>query len=168
MRSTNFLLYIREEQNARQNLKDIIKRGEAMLFKSKGCSEASHKAEAPKRRNMKKRSCGAFSGFERANRGLSFEYSSRECDRKQCSVSNGIQILCSIKFVNPKTFLIGAFKTEIVVLGFGSERVNFLKRNTVTINGMAIVIRKSNVFGAAAVLFTIEPTLVIARTFRTF
>lgn len=115
---------------------------------------------------MKKRSCGKFSGFERANRGLSFEYGSRECDRKQCSVSNGIQILCSIKFVNPKTFLIGAFKTEIVTLGFGSERVNFLKRNTVTINGKAIVIRKSNVFGA--VLFTIEPILVIARTFRTF
>ena len=64
----------------------------------------------------------------------------------------------------PKSFLTCLFETCVVTLGFSSERVDFLERNTFTFNGKSVIIRKSNIFGTATIFLSIVPTLVIART----
>ena len=83
-------------------------------------------------------------------------------------MSDGVQILCGIKSANPKTFLTGAFETGIVTFGFGSESVDFLEGDAITINGKAVIVGERNIFCAASVLLAIIPILVIARTLSAF
>ncbi len=52
---------------------------------------------------------------------------------EQSNMSNGIEICNSIFTVKPKPLLTGLFETSIVSFGFGSQRINFLKRDTVTV-----------------------------------
>ena len=78
---------------------------------------------------------------------------------------NGVEIPCGIKSANPKPFLTGAFKAGIVAFGFGSESVDFLERDTITINGKPVIIGQSNIFCAASVFLTIVPLFMITRTF---
>ena len=77
-------------------------------------------------------------------------------------MSNGIEIFCSIFTVNPKPFLTGLLETSIVSFGFGSERINFLKRNTLTVNGKSVIIGNGNVFCAASMFFTVVPVFMTA------
>lgn len=83
---------------------------------------------------------------------------------KQSNMSNGIEIFCSIFTVNPKPLLTGLLETSIVSFNFGSERINFLKRNTLTVNGKSIIIGNGNVFCAAFVLLAIVPVFMITGT----
>lgn len=83
---------------------------------------------------------------------------------KQSNMSNGIEIFYSIFTVNPKPFLTGLFETSIVSFGFGSERINFLKRDTVTVNGKSVIIGNGNVFCAAFVFLAIVPVFMITGT----
>ena len=83
---------------------------------------------------------------------------------KQSNMSNGIEICNSIFTVNPKPFLTGLFETSIVSSGFGSERINFLKRNTLTVNGKSVIIGNGNVFCATSMFFTVVPVFMIAWT----
>ena len=83
-------------------------------------------------------------------------------------MSNGIEICNSIFTVNPKPFLTGLFETGIVSFGFGSERINFLKRDTVTVNGKSVIIGNGNVFFTAFMFFTVVPVFMITGTTTEF
>lgn len=83
---------------------------------------------------------------------------------KQSNMSNGIEICNSIFTVNPKPFLTGLIETSIVSSGFGSKRINFLKRDTVTVNGKSVIIGNGNVFCAAFVFLAIVPVFMITGT----
>ena len=87
---------------------------------------------------------------------------------KQSNMSNGIEIFCSIFAVNPKPLLTGLFETCIVSFSFGSERINFLKRNTLTVNGKSVIIGNGNVFCTASMFFTIVPVFMITGTIAGF
>lgn len=107
--------------------------------------------------------CNTFNGFERAIRAVGFSDHSGVSNSKQCSVSNRIQILYSIKTVNPKSFLPCLLKTRVITLGFSSESINLLKGNTLAVNGKPVIIGKSNIFCTAAAFLAFVPIFVIAR-----
>lgn len=87
---------------------------------------------------------------------------------KQSNMSNGIEIFCSIFTVNPKPLLTGLFETSIVSFSFGSKRINFLKRDTVTVNGKSVIIGNGNVFFTAFMFFTVVPVFMITGTTTEF
>ena len=81
---------------------------------------------------------------------------------------NGIKILCCVEAMYPQTFLTCLLKSWVVTFGFGSECVNLLERNTLTINEKSVIIRECNIFCVAPVFSAIVPVLVIAWTGSTF
>lgn len=103
------------------------------------------------------------SGFQTANRDFGLKWNCNRSNGKQCNIGNGIQILCRIKTANPKAFLTGLLKTGIVPLRLGSESIDFLKGNTITVCWKSVIIGKSNVFCTAPVFLSVVPTFMIAR-----
>ena len=83
-------------------------------------------------------------------------------------MGNGIQIPRGVKPSYRKPFLSGAFEAGIVTLGFGSEGIDLFERNTLAVNGKAVIVGNGNVFCAASVFLAIVPIFVFTRTLCTF
>ena len=75
---------------------------------------------------------------------------------------NGIKILCCFEAVYPQTFLTCLLESGVVTFGFGSERIDFLDRNALTVNGKSVIIRECNIFCAAPMLLAVIPVFMIA------
>ena len=109
--------------------------------------------------------------FKAAIKAFRLSDDSSKSNSKQSNMSNRIQILNDVKTVYPHTLLPCLLETCIVTFDFCSQCVNFLKRNTVTVNGKFVIIGKSNIFGASSIFLAIIPAFVIAWTtfvFRLF
>ena len=81
---------------------------------------------------------------------------------------DSIKILCCIKAVNPQSFLPRLLESRVVSFSFGSQGVNLLEGNTLTINGKSVIIRERNIFCAAPMLLAVVPVFMIAGTGSTF
>ena len=109
--------------------------------------------------------------FKAAIKAFRLSDDSSKSNSKQSNMSNKIQILNGVKTMYSHTLLSCLLETCIVTFDFCSQCVNFLKRNTVTVNGKFVIIGKSNIFGASSIFLAIIPAFVIAQTafvFRLF
>ena len=70
--------------------------------------------------------------------------------------------------MNPKSFLASILEAGVVAFTFRTEGVGALEGSAGSVDGKTVIIRDGDVFGAAAVLLSIVPILVIARAFAGF
>lgn len=64
--------------------------------------------------------------------------------------------------MNQKSFLTGVLEAGVIAFTFGAERVSALEGGAGSVDGEAVIVRDSDIFGAAAVFPAVIPILVIA------
>lgn len=86
-------------------------------------------------------------------------------NRERGNVGNGVKIGGAVGVAYPKPFLPSGFETGIVALTLGTQGIDTLEAEALAVDRETVVVGNGFVFGATAVLLSIVPVFVIARTF---
>ena len=89
---------------------------------------------------------------------------SGDSDGQGGDMSDGIEVFRAIAVMDPKSGLTGILEAGVIAFTFGAEGVGALEGSAGSVDGKSVIIGYGDVFCTAAVLLTIVPILVIART----
>lgn len=145
------------QEETRENPKNRVKKGTAK-------QNLAQKGKSLPENIVTEKSSDTLHRFEGAIRAFSFGNNCGNSSGEKSNVCDSVQISFGIDAMYPEAFLTGRFKAGVIAFRLGTKRINFLERNTFTVNGKSVIIRNSNIFRAVASLFVIIPVFMIAGT----
>ena len=89
-------------------------------------------------------------------------------DREGGEVGDGVEIRGAAAVADPEPFPPGALEAGVIALTLGTESIDPLKAETISVNGETVVVGNGLVLGAAAVLLAVVPVLVVTGTLPSF
>ena len=93
-----------------------------------------------------------------------FEGNGGKGDGQGGDVRDSVDVFSASAVVNPKPGLAGILEARVIAFTFGAEGVDALEGSAGSVDGKSVIVRDSDIFGAAAVLSAVVPVPVIAGT----
>ena len=116
------------------------------------------------RKSKRGESGSATEGFSGSVRVRELEGDSGKSDGQGGNMRDGVKVFSARAVMNPKSFLTGILEAGVIAFAFRAKGIGALEGGAGSVDGEAVVIRDSDVFGAAAVLSAVVPVPVIAWT----